>query len=134
MRWSHSGPLSMYFVSILACGIIASAERVGELDQRAVRKASDAFMGDLVANRVAEAIADLHEFDTVAGLTRMMDSCGRPIDCKRENDGVVGEFGIMRVTYICKRADGKRYRFHLGFEQGNRKFELKSWGCGHVLW
>jgi hypothetical protein len=124
----------MCYVSILAFGIIAGAERVGELDQRAARKASDAFMGDLVANRVAEAIADVHAHETVAGLNRMLDSCGRPIGCNRENDGVVGEFGAMRLTYICKRADRKRYRFHLEFVQSNRKFELKSWGCGDVLW
>ena len=124
----------MCFVSILAVGIIAGAKSVGELDQRAARKASDAFMGDLVANRVAEAIADVHAPETVAGLTRMLDSCGRPIGCSREDDGIVGEFGAMRLTYLCKRADGKRYRFHLEFVQGNRKFELKSWGCGNVLW
>ena len=134
MRWGHGRPFSMYLVPILAFGIAAFAERVGELDQRAARKASDAFMGDLVANRVTEAIADVHTLENVAGLNRMLDSCGSPIACKKENDGVVGEFGVMRFTYICKRADGKRYRFHLEFEQGNRRFELKSWGCGDVLW
>lgn len=85
-------------------------------------------MDHLVANRVADAIADVHAPADVAFMNSMMDSCGRPISCKSENDGVVGEFDVMRVTFLCKRVDGKQYRFHMDFVQGNPEVRVEVMG------
>src|SRR5437899_1688156 len=70
--------------------------------QKQVKEVSDAFMGDVIANRISDAVGR-YEPSTLAimgpdgierqFIKRAFDSCGRPLDSQVENGGkpVTGE-------------------------------------------
>jgi hypothetical protein len=85
-------------------------------------------MDHLVANRVADAIADVHAPADVALMNSMMDSCGRPISCKSENDGVVGEFDGHEVYFSLQKGRWKAISFPHGFCTGQQEVRVEVMG------
>jgi hypothetical protein len=107
-------------VSLLVFSLISAAQS-SKFDQRAAKKVSDFFMADLVANRVSDAIQKLKSSSAKSTqgeseiVSKMLDSCGQPLDAKSKNNGVMGKGtpapgrAIPAITflYLCKRSDQK---------------------------
>lgn len=94
-----------------------SAAQTTDADASGARKASDALMADLVANRMTDAMEKLAPKAKPGSEgfrkseTQMIDRCGRPLDSKIQNDGkpVLGEDVLPEGTktnwnfqYRCK--------------------------------
>jgi len=111
--------VTMVVFTMMVCGAAAVESKTG-VDRHAAKKVSDAFMADLVANRIDAAIART----TNAGqnssdpevlrwqYTRVLSLCGKPLGSKSLDEGVpvLGEDiqsgGNKRATllfqYFCK--------------------------------
>ena len=125
---------------------IATAAQSGRFDTREAKKVSDSFMADLVANRLSDASQQLKSSSLKVDsqiLNNMLDSCGRPLEAKAENNGVMGDdisgdgrtIPALTFLYLCTRSDHKRYRFHVKIEApDDGKYYVTSWGCGHARW
>ncbi len=77
------------------CGVLLSPDG-SIIDRAAAQRASDAFMSDLVADRVDDALNKMEpEFvqttgraQAEAGIRKLFDYCGRPLDKEMRHDEV----------------------------------------------
>ena len=77
------------------CGVLLSPDG-SVIDRAAAQKASDAFMSDMVADRVGDALNKMEpEFvqtiwreQAEAGIRKLFDYCGRPLDKELKHDEV----------------------------------------------
>ena len=111
--------VTMLVSAIILCGA-AAAQNDSAVDRRAAKKVSDAFMADLVARRVDDALARTTDASQKSSdpevlrwqYTRILTLCGKPAGSKSLDDGVpvLGEDiqsgSNKRVTvlfrYLCK--------------------------------
>lgn len=110
----------MLAVAIMVCGPAAAAQTKSGLDRSAAKKVSDAFMADLVAKRLDDALARTTDASQNTSdpevvrwqYTRILGLCGKPVSNKNLDEGVpvLGEDiqsgSSKRVTvlfeYLCK--------------------------------
>lgn len=112
------------FVTMLVSAMVVCAAAAGEsktgVDRHAAKKVSDAFMADLVAHRVDDALARTTDAGQKSSdpevlrwqYTRILSLCGKPVSSKSQDEGVqvLGEDiqsgSSKRVTvlfqYLCK--------------------------------
>jgi hypothetical protein len=134
-------------LAVLCLTVLLSTLTVGQgnssMDRRAARKASDAFMADLVANRISNAIEKTEHPDPKVALSQfalMLDGCGRPIESKIANDGSpvpgdeVQSDGTKKSTlnflYTFKSERHSDWVFYVEvWLADDAKYHVHSWGC-----
>jgi hypothetical protein len=133
--------------AILFLGNAASAQSDAGLDKRAARKVSDAYMAELVANRISNAIdmADSGATGPARKVIRsqyreILEGCGRPLDNKIENNGIplLGENisfdGRKRTTlifqYRCKTTHQEAIFSVTTSKSEDSKYHFDGLSCG----
>ena len=143
MHWRPATCATTTSLLVLA---VMSIAQTSQFDARAARRISDSFVDALVANRISDAYQKMNPaYSTHAAqvLDSVLDSCGRPVDSKSQNNGVVGEdqsakgrmIPTITYLYLFTESNHKRCSFHVQIEAGNdRKYYVTSLGCGSERW
>src|SRR5215475_7500565 len=82
----------------IACSALllygAALAQSNKLDRKRAKSASDAFMADLVARRLEDAVAKTSDSERETGetlrwhYTRILNLCGKPVSSKSLDDGI----------------------------------------------
>jgi len=113
--------LRVFVIMLMSAMVVcAAAQNNSGVDRRAAKKVSDAFVADLVANRIDAALARTTDAGQKSSdpevlrwqYTRILTLCGKPLGSKSQDEGVpvLGEDiqsgGNKRATllfqYLCK--------------------------------